>query len=198
MFKVMYPLCPNSSSHAISYIGIPQVLYPCCPIPSYDLLPTQVFIKQYTLTEHTLPGILFEPRAPSWPISWIGFGDFVVVGDVVVVDVVVVVVVGTVVVGFAHSAEIGLLRILLQEMKRCEPSVAQTTSNALMVISLKATDTSFVFSTMIDRGETRRNIESCKCKKIILVIRPLASGYNYSKQHLLYCIITSVIYRQLS
>ena len=41
-----------------------------------------------------------------------------------VVDVVVVVVVGTVVVGFAHSAEIGLLRILLQEMKRCEPSVA--------------------------------------------------------------------------
>ncbi len=42
----------------------------------------------------------------------------------VVVVVVVVVVVGIVVVTLLHSGEMGRLSILLQEMKRCEPSVA--------------------------------------------------------------------------
>ena len=83
-----------------------------------------------------LPGSLFDPRASSLPRSCTGGTGEVVVVEVVVV---VVVVVGIVVVTLLHSGVMGLFKILLQEMKRCEPSVAYTTSSAFMVISLKDT-----------------------------------------------------------
>ena len=77
--------------------------------------------RYHAFSVNDQPGILLDPRAPSCPRSCIATGEVVIV---VVVVVVIVVVVGMVVVGFAQSAEIGRLRILLHEMKRWEPSVA--------------------------------------------------------------------------